>query len=75
MITPTVEASPPAGWVYAVVLVPEGGASEAHADSGYGSPVAGSVPWDFAPLISTGIIDLVGTETWVEAYLPGGGTA
>jgi len=72
--TPTVEVPPPAGWVYAVVLVPEGEALEIHGGSGYESPVIGTVSWDFAPLVSTGTVDRIGTETWVEAYLPEGGT-
>ena len=74
LVTPSPGEPLPASWVYAVVLVPEGGVLEAHAGAGYDSPVVGTVPWDLALLISTGNVAQIGLKTWVEAYMPEGGT-
>jgi hypothetical protein len=59
---------------YAVVLVPEGGTLEAYSAVGRGGSTAGSLAWDAVDLHSTGRVDVVGADTWVELNLPGGGT-
>jgi hypothetical protein len=60
--------------VYAVVLVAEGGTLSALTAAGDGNPVAGSISWDGVNINSTGDVENVGTDTWVELNLSGGGT-
>jgi hypothetical protein len=75
LLPPTVApTATPTAHVYAVVFVPEGGALDVHTAAGDGSPAAGTLAWDAVDLHSTGNIETVGTETWVELNLPGGGT-
>ncbi len=59
---------------YAVVLVPERGTLDVHTAAGKSSPAAGTLAWDAVGLQSTGNFAAVGTDTWVELNLPGGGT-
>jgi hypothetical protein len=59
---------------YAVVLVAEGGVLEAHTAAGNANPIAGSVAWDALDLHATGNTASIGSESWVEITLPGGGT-
>ncbi len=75
-IVPPTEAptATPATHIYAVVLIAEGGALDAHASPDGGSAVAGSLAWDAADLHDTGNTTVVGADTWVELNLPGGGT-
>jgi len=59
---------------YAVVLVPEGGTLDVHTAAGNSSPAADTLAWDAVDLQSTGNFAAVGTDTWVELNLAGGGT-
>jgi len=75
VLTPTeAPTSPPPTHAYAVVLVHEGGTLEAHVSADSGSAAAGSLAWDAVDLHSTGNVEAVGADTWVELNLPGGGT-
>jgi hypothetical protein len=75
-VAPPTEASTavPAGNVYAVVLVPEGGTVDAYTGAGSDTSVAGSLAWDAVNLQSTGNVQTIGGDAWVELNLPGGGT-
>jgi hypothetical protein len=59
---------------YSVVLVVEGGTLSALTAAGDGNPAAGSISWDAVNLISTGGVEHVGADTWIELEIPGGGT-
>jgi len=59
---------------YSVVLIAEGGTLDAHTAAGSASPLSGTLAWDAANLVSTSRIETLGPETWLELYLPGGGT-
>jgi hypothetical protein len=54
--------------------VPEGETMKVYTAAGSGSGVAGSLAWDAVDLHSTGNVQTIGTDTWVELNLPGGGT-
>jgi hypothetical protein len=74
VLVPTETATLALTPTYAVVLVPEGGTLEAYTSAGSGNPAAGSLVWDAVDLHSTGNVDTIGADTWVELNLAGGGT-
>jgi hypothetical protein len=65
---------PPIAYIYAVVLVTEGGTLEAHVSADGGSAAAGSLAWDAVDLHGTGNVSVIGGDAWVDLNLPGGGT-
>ena len=73
-VTPTETGVTVAARAYSVVLVAEGGTLSARTAAGDGNPEAGSLAWDAAGLNSTGRMETVGADTWLELNLPGGGT-
>jgi hypothetical protein len=72
--TPSEAGTPAPSRTYAVVLIPEGGTLDAHAAAGDGSPLTGTLTWDAVDLHSTGNVETIGAEVWVEVEMPGGGT-
>jgi hypothetical protein len=76
-VVPTPTEAPtslPPAYVYAVVLVHEGGTLEAHVSADSGSAGAGSLAWDAVDLHGTGNVSVIGGDAWVDLNLPGGGT-
>jgi hypothetical protein len=73
-VAPTESGETVVARLYAVVLVAEGGTLSALTAAGDGNPVAASLAWDAVDLHSTGGVETVGADTWMELNLPGGGT-
>lgn len=67
-------AIPPA-YRYSVVLLPADGQLDAHTEPGADAPVAGTFPPDYAGLVPTGRVSMIGPSAWTEVQLPAGGTA
>ncbi len=72
-VTPTETGVTVAPRLYAVILVPEGGMLPAYSAPGSGSASAGALGWNAAGFISTGRVEVLGSETWLEIRTPDGG--